>query len=467
MAVKFGTDGWRAIIAHDFTFENLNRVTQATTRWIKEKQVTPNGVVIGYDGRFMGRAFSEYAARVFAAMDLPVKLADRMTTTPALSWAALEHKAVSVVITASHNPPEYSGFKIKAPFGGPATPAMIEDVEKQLDGYDPALEPEALDTYRSRGLVTDLALHRQYIDLLRERIDLQALKKASVRIAHDPMYGAAQGVIGELLPGQTTEIHGEYNPWFHDQAPEPILKNLQPLARHVVEHNCSIGIANDGDADRMGLFDENGDFVDSHLTLALLTRYLSQEKGMSGSIIKTFSTTSMLNKQAEKYNLPIETTPIGFKYIADKMVSGNVLLGGEESGGLAVQQHIPERDGLYIGLMVTEMMVASGKPLSRLVQELHEEFGQHHNWRHDLHTTEERKQATITYCNNKELTEVNGKKVIKWEFTDGIKHWMEDGSWLLVRPSGTEPVLRIYSEDDSPDQARSNAEYVAGLVEKM
>ncbi len=467
MEIKFGTDGWRAVIAKDYTFANLNKVCQATARWIIDEEITTNGVVIGHDTRFMGREFSEFAASVFASMDIPVRFADGITTTPALSWAALEYNVVGVVITASHNPPQYNGFKIKAPFGGPATPDQIEAVEVRIPDADPDYDPGNFTDHVESGRINIIPLNNYYLDIIRERIDINKIKESGLQIGHDPMYGVSQGMIKSLLPDQTHEIHAELNPGFRGVAPEPILKNLGEFSEFVKKSKCDIGIANDGDADRVGMFDERGRFVDSHLVLSLLAKYLSQEKNLSGTIVKTFSTTSMLNKQAKQYNLPIETTRIGFKFIADKFVTGDVLLGGEESGGLAVKGHIPERDGIFIGLTIAEMIMYYNKPLSQLVQDLFDEFGPHYNTRLDLHTTEKKKQAMIKHCNDKKITNINGRQVIKWEFTDGIKHWMEDGSWVLVRPSGTEPVLRIYSEDSSGELAEQNAEEIGRITDNF
>lgn len=454
MSIKFGTDGWRAIIAKDYTYENLNRVSQATARWISDEAVTENGVVIGYDARFQGRAFAEHSASVFAAMGIPVKLADVIAPTPAVSWAALEYDAVGIVITASHNPPAYNGFKIKAPFGGPATPDQIAAVEERLDQFDENLEPDSYEHFLEVGQIETIPLTNRFTQVLIERLDLEAIKASGIKIAHDPMYGAARGLVRRLLgEDHVLEIHGELNPGFNGQAPEPIEANLQELSHVIVEQGCTVGLANDGDADRIGMFDEKGDFVSSHKLLSLLAKYLYEDKGMTGSIVKTFSTTTMLDKQADTYGLGIETTPIGFKYIAEKMIDGDVLVGGEESGGLAVKGHIPERDGLYIGLLITEMVVKSGKKLSELVDELHKEFGPHYFHRNDMHTSDEKKKAMMAYCEAQKLTEIAGRKVTDWGFTDGVKHHLDDGSWLLVRPSGTEPVLRIYAEAESKEAA--------------
>jgi len=456
--IKFGTDGWRAVIAKDYTFSNLDIITQATARWMIDEEVTQNGVVIGYDARFLSRQFAEYTATIFAAMEVPVRIADCITPTPAVSYAALQYDAVGIVITASHNPPEYNGFKIKAPFGGPASPDQISEVEERLDLYNPNLSYESFYDYCELGLIREMPFTLNYLELLKNSLDLNAIKESGINIGHDPMYGAGKGIIKQLLGPQCREIHGENNPGFNGTPPEPIEKNLTEFAKFVPDQNCAIGIANDGDADRIAIFDENGTYVDSHRILSLLVKYLYSEKKLTGSVVKTFSTTDMLNKQAEKYSLPLEVTPVGFKYIAEKIISGNVLVGGEESGGIAVKNHIPERDGIYIGLLITEMIIKSGKKLSELVQELFDEFGPHAYFRNDLHTENRKKEAMMEMCTEKKIKEFAGLKVEEWQFTDGVKHVMEDGSWLLVRPSGTEPVLRIYSESKSADQARKLVE---------
>ena len=453
--IKFGTDGWRAIIADTFTFENVARVSRATARWLRHEYGDDPVVVIGHDTRFLGAEFSRYCARVFAASGVRVLLADSVATTPAISWAALEYGcSAGIVITASHNPPAYSGFKIKAHFGGPATPEMIEAVESELGRLEPAGPPESFERYREAGLIEMRDISGAYVSLLRERLDVSAIRESGIRVAHDAMYGAGQGVVSTLLGAdRVVELRSERNPGFGGQAPEPIERNLERLAEEVVNQKCAVGIANDGDADRVGMYDEKGEFVSSHLLLALLVKYLHEERGLSGEIVKTFSTTHMLDRMGEAYGLPVQTTPIGFKYIASKIVEGDVLVGGEESGGMAVKGHIPERDGLYIGLLVTEMVVKRGKPLSVLVDELYAEFGGHYTHRVDVHTTEEKKQSILKQLNTEGgLKHIAGVDVGELQTMDGYKH-LSDGGWLLIRPSGTEPVLRIYSESDTPERA--------------
>ena len=463
--IKFGTDGWRAVIADGYTFNNLNKVVQATSQWILDEEISENGVVIGYDARFLGREFAEYAASVFAMMQIPVRISDSIVPTPAVSWAAKHFNAVGIVITASHNPPIYNGFKVKAPYGGSASPDHITGIEAHLDLVDSLKEVRPFIDLLREGLIRELDLGKGYLELIEENINLEAIRKSNLRIAHDPMFGAGQGFIKRILGDRVFEIHNELNPLFGGIAPEPIEENLKELPDFIVQNRCDIGIANDGDADRITMFDENGKFVSSHQILSLLVKYLHTEKKMDGIIVKTFSTSDMLDKQAEKYGLSLEVTPIGFKYVADIIINGNVLAGGEESGGLAVKGHLPERDGIYIGLLIAEMMATSGKTLSGLVQDLFDEFGPHEYYRNDILTEERKKNAMTAFCKAKRLNEIAGLKVVDWDFKDGIKHILENGSWLLVRQSGTEPVLRIYAEAPEQEQARKLVDDVTAWVD--
>ncbi len=464
--IKFGTDGWRGVIAEKYTFKNVGVVTQAVSRWIVDEEVTKNGVVIGYDARFLSERFAKHAASVFAEMEIPVRMADRITPTPAVSWAAKHYQAIGIVITASHNPPEYNGYKIKALYGGSAGPDDIAAVEERLKLYDEILNPDSYDSYLKKGLIREMDFTKGYLNLIRESIDLDAIRESGIKIAHDPMYGSGRTIVKQLLGDQVLEIHGELNPSFGGVAPEPMEKNLGELSEFVVDNGCAVGLANDGDADRIGMVDENGVFVNSHQLLSLLVKYLVEERKMTGKIVKTVSTTTMLNQQAKKYDLPLDITPIGFKYIAEKIVAEDILAGGEESGGIAVKGHLPERDGIYIGLLIAEMVVKSGKSLSKLVQDLFDEYGLHETYRNDIHTEDRKKKGMISYCEEKKLHEIAGHKVVDWDMKDGIKHHLENGSWLLVRQSGTEPVLRIYSEASTKNDAIALVEAATSWVDR-
>jgi len=455
--IEFGTDGWRAVIADDYTFVNLERVAQATADWLHDDYGDTTSVVLGHDTRFLGPEFAERTARVLADAGVEVTLADSMVSTPAISWAtqASEHDA-GVVITASHNPPTYSGYKIKAYFGGPAPPAMISKVEDAVpDGARSGALPTFDDLTADGSIQTD-DVRSGYLDALRHALDIEAIKDAGLTVAHDAMYGAGQGLVQDLLgDDQVVTVRHEMNPGFHGVAPEPIADRLGELSTTVADGDAEVGLANDGDADRIGMVDENGDYVSSHRILALLVKYLHEERGLTGSIVKTFSTTHMLDKMGERYDLPVETTPIGFKHIASKMAEGDVLVGGEESGGIAAMGHIPERDGIYIGLLIVEMIVERGMALSALVDELLKQFGPHYNYRDDIHIREDQKARVLDRLDNQGgLDAVNGHPVDRVETLDGFKH-VTDNGWLLIRPSGTEPVLRVYSEAESPEAAEA------------
>ncbi|PAP76204.1 phosphoglucomutase/phosphomannomutase family protein [Rubrivirga marina] len=464
--ITFGTDGWRAVIAEDYTFDNLTRVARATAAWVQKQDAGDGSVVVGHDTRFQGPAFARHVACVFASAGVHVHLAEAFATTPAVSWATNDRGATAgIVITASHNPPEYNGFKIKGHFGGPATPAMIREVEAELAALKGRFTLRPYDALVADGLIETFDLQAGYVDLLRQRLDLDAIKEAATRVAYDAMYGAGQGVVTELLgKPRVEELHHELNPGMHGQAPEPIERNLEGLLETVTAENCGIGLATDGDADRIGLVDEEGQFVDSHKILALLVKYLHEEKGLRGDIVKTFSTTDMLDRMGETYGLDVTTTPIGFKYIGPKIVEGDVLVGGEESGGMAIKGHIPERDGLFIGMTVVEMMVKRERTLSGLVRELMDEFGPHYQSRQDLHTTEDRKQAVLQHLQADGLAEVDGQPVTATETLDGFKFRVADG-WLMFRASGTEPVLRIYSEAPSQEAADALVAWGVRFVE--
>jgi len=468
--IEFGTDGWRAVIADNYTFENLARVSQATARWLTSEYGKAPTAVVGHDVRFLGRDFAERAGRVLAQAGVRVRFADALVSTPAVSWATQAYGAdAGIVITASHNPPEYNGFKLKANFGGPAPPEMVTRVE---DAVQPAAAlPDPLPSFERQvdtGRISFDDVRSGYLDALRNALNLEAIRNADVSVAHDAMYGAGQNLVTDLLGEERVlPLRHDHNPGFHGVAPEPIEKRLGELSATVRKRDdCVAGLANDGDADRIGMVDENGNYVSSHRILSLLVKYLYEERGLTGKIVKTFSTTHMLDKMGERYGLEVETTPIGFKHIAPQMAHGNVLVGGEESGGIAAAGHIPERDGIYIGLLMVEMMVERGLSLSALVDELLEEFGPHYNYRDDIHIREDQKEGILDRLDTQGgLDEVNGHSVRRVETLDGFKHVLDDG-WLLIRPSGTEPVLRVYSEAPSPDAAEAlvkNASVQLGL----
>jgi phosphomannomutase len=450
-SIKFGTDGWRAVIADDFTMANLEKVALATARYSKNHKKIKNGIVIGYDARFMSREFAEKSAEVIANAGIKVKLSNGIATTPMVSLLTkLDEAAGGVVITASHNPAKYNGFKIKGDFGGPAHPEMIARVEKELAKVlklrNIPAGKRTFDQLVAAGEITLINMKQRYLDDLATKINLDLIKKAGIRIVYDVMYGAGQGVLDSVLPA-VKQIHQTYNPSFGGTNPEPLAHNLTELSRLVKEQGYHIGIATDGDADRIGAVDEHGNFVDSHRIFCLLLKYLVEENKMSGEVVKSFSVTQMVDKQCQKYGLVMHETPIGFKHICRLMTTNDVLIGGEESGGLGVKGHLPERDGIFLGLMLCEMMAERGKPLSYLVQELMDEYGQHEFKRVDLHVTEKEK-AMIMKKYQKGVPDIAGFPVTGRKDTDGYKYFVP-GGWVLVRASGTEPLIRFYAEAES------------------
>ena len=392
--IKFGTDGWRAIIAKDYTVYNVARVTKALADWLNKRSDNPK-VVVGHDCRFGGEMFTKTVADVLCANGVHVIFAKGFVSTPMISFGVLKLGAdQGVVITASHNPPSYNGFKLKGAHGGPSSPAHIAEVEALIP-EDVTIPGKSLDELEAAGSLEYVQLEDMYVEYLQEKFDFEALNKSPFKLAYDAMYGAGQNVVRRLLPNATL-LHCDNNPGFHGQAPEPIDKNLKELANTMATTpELKIGLATDGDADRIGLYDEDGNFVDAHHILLILTHYLHKYKNMTGKVAIAFSVTDRVKRMCEAYGLPVEVTPIGFKYISEIMTQEDVLVGGEESGGIAVKGHIPERDGIYDGLMIYEFMTQTGKTLKQLCEEVYEVVGAFVYDRHDLTIDNDVKVAII------------------------------------------------------------------------
>ncbi len=447
MNIKFGTDGWRGVISDDFTFANLTSISLATAKYFLQHPKIQNGIVVGYDARFLSDEYGKLVARVLASKRIKVYLADKMVSSPMVSlYARYENLAGGIMITASHNPPKYNGFKIKGDFGGSAHPEMVAEVEKELANVESNFAPEELDRLIDKKLILQTDLRKYYKNYIQTKFDINKLKNSGLRIIYDSMYGSGQGFMKELLG--IDELHNEHNPLFGKVNPEPLDENLHELKESVKNKKYDIGLAVDGDADRIGAVDEKGNFVDSHKIFSLLLKYLYDKKNLRGMVVKTFSTTEMLNKMCKKFGLEITVTPVGFKHICKMMLENDVLIGGEESGGIGVKLHLPERDGIYLALLLTELVIDYQKPLSELVNSLEEEFGPHKYKRIDIHTTEEKKQEILAKCRSGNIKSLNGYEVIGTSNLDGYKFFVENG-WLLIRASGTEPILRFYSEADS------------------
>ncbi|MDB9806016.1 phosphoglucomutase/phosphomannomutase family protein [Crocinitomicaceae bacterium] len=453
--IKFGTDGWRAIIAEEFTTENVARVSIATAIWLKKNFDSPS-VVIGHDCRFAGKLFMDVASKVFLSEGIKVLMADEMVSTPMISLATKQLKAsIGVVLTASHNPPSYNGYKLKAHYGGPLSPEKVQEIEDiipEINSVD--LNAVSLEKAIKSGKLEMHDFETRYVEHVQANFDLDAISNSGLNLMYDAMYGAGQRVMPRILPNVKL-MHCEMNPSFYGQAPEPIAKNLQELEEFIKKDGTvSCALATDGDADRIGLYNGKGEFIDSHHIILLLIHYMVKYKQMSGKVATAFSTTPRVKKMAEHYGLPYEVVKIGFKYIAGIMVEEDVLLGGEESGGIATKGHIPERDGIWMGLIVWEFMAKSDKTLDELINEVYAIVGGFKFERNDLHITEELKQKIIAKCEAREYTEFGDYKIKDLQTIDGFKYFFDDDRWLMIRPSGTEPVLRTYAEAPTLDEVR-------------
>jgi phosphomannomutase len=452
-AIKFGTDGWRAIIAKEFTVDNLTRVAEATALWLKRHHASPS-VMIGHDCRFGGPLFLRTVANVMAHHGVKVFIPQGFVSTPMVSLAVNKRQVnAGIVITASHNPPDYSGYKIKGYYGGPATPDMIAEVEALIPEVAASYE-DKFDQFVQTPLIDYFDMEALYITHLKQSFDLNTIRESGLRIGYDAMFGAGQSAFRKVMP-QACLLHAEYNPSFLGTAPEPLEKNLGEFMQVIRSEKLDVGLATDGDADRIGLFDENGNFVDSHHILLLLVHYLHTVKGLSGKVAITFSVTPKVAKLARLYNLPVEITPVGFKYLCEIMLKENVMVAGEESGGIAVTGHVPERDGIYIGLMIMEMMAQSGRRLTELIEEVYGIVGPFSFQRRDLHLTEDEKQRIMAKIKAGGISALGKYPVLKVEDMDGYKFHLPEEQWLMVRASGTEPVLRIYAESATREGAEA------------
>ncbi len=481
MTIHFGTDGWRAVISDTFTFGNLRMVSQAiadavaSEHWDKTETVDSKKIVIGYDTRFLSDRFAGEVGRVLAANGFSVLLAQSDSPTPAISYAVKNNNAIAgVMITASHNAPRYNGLKLKGAFGGSALPEQCRRVEVYInDNEQQARGPNLMDFQKARdaGLIQRFNPLPAYFDHLRTIIKTDIIADNPQRFVVDAMYGSGRGVIKSFLQGTGCEIHeirGEMNPGFGGVHPEPIAKNLGALSSAVSSGLGSFGVVTDGDADRIGAMDERGNFVDPHKIMALSLKYLVEKRGMTGAVVRTVSTTRMLDRLAKRYGVNIYETPVGFNHIADIMMKEDVLIGGEESGGISFKGHIPEGDGPIMGLLIVEMLAAYGKSLGEMVDDLLADVGPAFYERVDLRLSRPVAKAEMTeFLTKNAPAEIGGAKVAEISQRDGVKYIMSDDSWLLVRPSGTEPVLRVYAEGRTQDMVKALLGYGKTVAESV
>jgi phosphomannomutase len=458
--ISFGTDGWRSVIAEGFTFTNLERVAQAYANFLQEQgaasveddEASSPHVIIGYDRRFLSEHFAQRAAEVMAGNGLRVALFPESVPTPLVSWAVREVGARGgIVITASHNPPEFNGFKIKAPWGGSATAETTQAVEALVDAQPARRAPlsssdanafyeECMESYRAQ---------------VSSYVDLERLRAAGLRVVVDSMHGSGGRWVESFLRGGALEvetIRAERDAFFGGVNPEPIDRNLRPLKNRVREMGATLGLATDGDADRVGAVNELGETMTMHEVVPLILLHLARSHELRGGVVRTFSQSVLTKRISEAYNLPLFETPIGFKYVADLMLRENILIGAEESGGIGVVGHIPERDGILNSLLFLEAVVTAGKSPSAMVRDMHGEFGEFYFNRRDLHMPVERGQALVAELAQQPPSAIAGHEVIGVERLDGTKLLFQDESWLLFRQSGTEPVLRVYAEATSQEK---------------
>ncbi|MEN8172421.1 MAG: phosphoglucomutase/phosphomannomutase family protein [Chloroflexota bacterium] len=485
MPIQFGTDGWRAIISDTFTFNNLRMVVQAIADAINSgdwqaveavgRSVDPRKMVVGFDTRFLSDRYAGDTARVLAANGYTVYLSQSDAPTPAISYAVRHLGAIGgIVITASHNAPRYNGIKLKASYGGSALPEQAHRVEVYFnDNEERGRGPNMMDWDQARklGMIERFNPIPAYYDHLRNLINFDVIAERPPRVVVDSMHGSGRGVIKGILQGtgcEVVEIRGKMNPGFGGTHPEPIARNLGALAGAISTGMGDLGLATDGDADRIGAMDGRGNFIDPHKIMALALRYLVEERGLKGPVVRTVSTTRMIDRLAKQYDLPIYETPVGFNHIADYMLKEDVLIGGEESGGISFLGNIPEGDGVLMGLLLVEMVAAYGKPLHELVDDLLKEVGPAHYQRVDLRLSRPVPKEKMTLRLLSETPDQIGGQAVQDVLTiDGVKYIMDDDSWLLIRPSGTEPVLRVYAEGRSPEMVTALLQYGEQIAASM
>lgn len=455
--IKFGTDGWRGIIADDFTFDNVRRVAGAIASYVLKYEQAQRGVFVGYDARFASPRAAQIVAEVIAAAGIPVRLANDYTPTPAVSYAVKHQGAAGgVMVTSSHNPWNWNGVKFKGNFGGSATPAIMKKIEEELAAD---AMPKGTD-----AAVEEVDFKKDYVAAVCGFADMDLIAKTKFKFAVDAMYGSGRGVLPGIFAErgvQCVAIRQELNPLFPGINPEPIEPHTALLQETVVREKCDAGLATDGDADRIGAVAEDGTFVDSHKIFCVLLRWLLERKKWPGDVVRAFNTTRMLDRIAAKYGRKLHETSIGFKYIADLMMEGEILIGGEESGGIGYSRFLPERDGVLNCLLLANVMAEEGKPLGQLVADLQREFGPHYYGRRDLHIADEMKQSAIARARSEDTQTLGRYRVLKKEYRDGVKFFLDaptngNGAeaWVLFRASGTERLLRLYTEASSPELVR-------------
>jgi alpha-D-glucose phosphate-specific phosphoglucomutase len=460
--IKFGTDGWRGLIADDFTFDNVRMVAGAIASYVLKHEDPKRGVIVGYDTRFLSDRAARAVAEVIAGAGIPVRLANDYVPTPAVSYNVKKLGAAGgVMVTSSHNPWNWNGVKFKAKFGGSATPAIMKSIEEELAGGTARGGGTPESTGGAPASIDEVDLKPAYVEAITQFADLKLIRGAKFKFAIDSMYGSGRGVLPKISDANGISyvaIRQEVNPLFPGINPEPILPHIAMLQETVVKEKCHAGLATDGDADRIGAVAEDGSFVDSHKCMSVLLNWLLVRKKWSGDVVRAFNTTGMLDRIAAKYGRKLHETSIGFKYIADLMMEHEILIGGEESGGIGYGRFLPERDGVLNALLLANVMAEEGKPLGQLVADLQREFGPHYYGRRDLHISDEIKNGAIRRAADTQTKKIGAYSILRKENRDGIKCYLDapkhgNGAdpWVLFRASGTEPLLRCYVEAAAPE----------------
>lgn len=451
--ITFGTDGWRGIMADDFTFPNVKIVAQAIANYVNEIQIASRGVVIGYDNRFLSPEFAKVCCDILTANGIKVYMTDGATPTPVTAFCVVHEKAAgAIMITASHNPSTHNGIKFIPEYGGPANKGITDKIVHNVQNIQKTNE---IKTKRNESLVEHINLKNEYKQYILKLIDVEVFKKNPLKIVVNPMFGAGIGYTEEILAELGCEvetINNHRDPLFGGSMPEPTMANMQDLIQTMKLKSANLGLANDGDADRFGVIDDSGNYISPNEVIYLLAHYLINDRGYKSPIARTVATTFMVNRIADKHGLKVIETPVGFKYIAEGLMHEGAFIGGEESGGLTIKGAVPEKDGILACLLIAEMCAKYGKNPTQIMEDLKEQYGYLYSGRIDIHTTNEQKQEILNRLQSYNPSKIAEKKVSNKINIDGIKFVMEDGSWTLVRASGTEALFRIYAEGNTKEQ---------------
>lgn len=460
--LKFGTDGWRAVISEEFTYDNVRKVAKAIALYLIQHKLSNRPLIIGYDPRFLADKFAEEVTKVMEEAGIDCYLTERDTPTPVVAWEVRDKKAAgAVVITASHNPAQYCGIKFIPAYAGPANEVITSEIEENSN--KDIILPES----KRKGKVERFEPRERYIKYIESFVDPTLIRRAKLKVVCDPMHGAGRGYLDKILQNfgcKTEEIHETRDVLFGGISPEPSDSNLQELKSKVLELSADVGLANDGDADRLGVVDEKGKYLSANQIFSLIFDYLVSERGFSGSVVRSVATTHMIDRIADRHRIKVYETPVGFKHIAKLMMEEDIIMGGEESGGLSIKGHVPDKDGILANLLIVDMIARRKKPLSEIWKDLIAAVGETYTERMDLKLADADKNKFMDKLEKETPRELVGVKVKNVNKLDGVKLILADGSWVLVRPSGTEPLVRIYVESDKEQKLQVILEAVRNLV---